>query len=955
MRTALHWMLLLCLCAGMAPALGGNLARDASYTVTVSGFAYRGQIIPGTNTPAVTEGFADAPPWQGPADTLTDGKRDGSAVTSWFWSQMRKRITARFDLRRPARVTAVRAWPKAGSTPFDATTLRVAATTEALPKAPEVKLAPEGEGFAWRGDPIEGRFVEVVCAGGAPQMTLAEVEIEGEPVGPVAAGAPPPGLRRVPPRDLAPLVRLPDKPAGVANVAAAPGVKVTASLRHYDDKIGAWTDDPAPSAEAVRALTDGAPRTAVRSHSGWYGARTVTVELDLGKPWQVERVVVWSAGHGGQARSYLNAFRVWLRTAPEGAWTPAGETRNPLLPGEAPGREYPVASGVINRPARLVRVQVEGAAQSGDVVEVGEVEIWTRPAVGEVSTARLRVKKPVPAIAPVRLGQLSPACAWIEKERIRAMYGYIGQWKDAGFLDRVIRAGFNTILVHTMGATHRQEGWPAEAEAWARVQRERGLRVIVSWPFGSDERYGNTRFGAYQPGGTILWERGPCPLSREYWERVVGDRAVIAARARLAGLVVDMEMYAADSTRYPGPCYCDTCFSRFVEEHLEGVAAGEVVLADRPAWTAGNGLARDYPRRQEIEVAAILQGIRERVHAVNPDFLLGNLLDPESLPGLARGFGTPEMPALIFSELEYPGNTAGTPGRISQLREGGYPALYVVGFALTTVTPSQLTALAGDVAPGTAGYWLWSSASLRDGAPAEYAHPKAYSHDDYWKGFRAANDAVAAALRTGGASAPAGTQAVPQTDVPRTAGAPKSDAEWAAGVPLEPFLDHMTGAPAKAATRARALWDGKRLHLSVTCEEPAPEKSPPLQGGRDDGSLWQQESVEVFWMRPGSGRYAHVVVNAAGTVLDALAEGLRAEDPGWNADVRTQARKTAGGWELLLSIPLDADGAGDLPPGSRIRFELARNRPGGGETTCWAPTRGMFRGAPELWGVLTLR
>ena len=88
-----------------------------------------------------------------------------------------------------------------------------------------------------------------------------------------------------------------------------------------------------------------------------------------------------------------------------------------------------------------------------------------------------------------------------------------------------------------------------------------------------------------------------------------------------------MEMYGADSTRYSGPCYCDACWGRFVAEHLEGVDPADVPLADRPAWIAGNGLARDYARWQELEVTAILRGIQERVHAANPDFLLGNLLD----------------------------------------------------------------------------------------------------------------------------------------------------------------------------------------------------------------------------------------------------------------------------------------------------------------------------------------
>jgi hypothetical protein len=355
----------------------------------------------------------------------------------------------------------------------------------------------------------------------------------------------------------------------------------------------------------------------------------------------------------------------------------------------------------------------------------------------------------VPAITPVKLGALSPAFDWIAGERLRALYCYVGQWREAALLDHVTAAGFNAVIVHTMGAAHSEEGWPREVAEWARVQEQRKLRVIVSWPFGSDERYGNTQFGAFQPGGAQRWVRTPCPLSQPYWQRVVADRALVAARAGLTGLVVDMEMYGADSTRYPGPCTCDDCFRGFVDEHLEGVKPEEIALADRPAWTAGNGLAEEYARRQELQVSAILRGLEQQIHAADPRFLLGNLLDPESLPGLARGFGTPTMPALIFSELEYGGDVSGVPERLARLRDRGYPALYVPGLWIQPVTPPQLPDLVKRIAPASAGYWIWSSAAFNDTIPDGYRHAKEYTHDDYWRAFRAANDALTEALRVG--------------------------------------------------------------------------------------------------------------------------------------------------------------------------------------------------------------
>ena len=120
--------------------------------------------------------------------------------------------------------------------------------------------------------------------------------------------------------------------------------------------------------------------------------------------------------------------------------------------------------------------------------------------------------------------------------------------------------------------------------------------------------------------------------------------AVIAAKGGLTGMVVDMEMYGADQTWYDGPCYCNSCWSRFCREHVEGSDALSIPAAERAAWIKSHGIASDYARWQEASIANILQDMRTRICAANPHFLLGNLHAIEDLAGLARGFGTPEMP-----------------------------------------------------------------------------------------------------------------------------------------------------------------------------------------------------------------------------------------------------------------------------------------------------------------------
>jgi len=144
---------------------------------------------------------------------------------------------------------------------------------------------------------------------------------------------------------------------------------------------------------------------------------------------------------------------------------------------------------------------------------------------------------------------------------------------------------------------------------------------------------------------------------------------------------------------------------------------------------------------------AILRGLEQRVHAVNPAFLLGNLLDFESLPGLARGFGTPTMPALIFSETEYSGSIRGLDARLRRLTQQGYPALYLVGLWPQPILSGQLTKLIPEVAQPSAGFWVWSRLVYDDDAPAGYGHAPGHPAEEYWAATKAGNEALDAALK----------------------------------------------------------------------------------------------------------------------------------------------------------------------------------------------------------------
>ena len=282
-------------------------------------------------------------------------------------------------------------------------------------------------------------------------------------------------------------------------------------------------------------------------------------------------------------------------------------------------------------------------------------------------------------------------------------------------MDHIVASGFNTVLVHPMGTLVSERGWPKEMASWGQIQKDHNLHVIISWPYGSDSRYGNTQLApttlACQDAGPILHALNPGNI----WETVIGDRAVIAAKGGLTGMVVDMEMYGADQTWYDGPCYCNSCWSRFCREHVEGSDALSIPAAERAAWMKSHGIASDYARWQEASIANILQDMRTGL-AANPR-LLGNLHAIEDLAGLARGFGTPEMPALIFGELGVQGgddgyfNVSRLPKRVADLRKNGYPAIFVTGLWLLHVTPPDLPESYAN-SDCYAGYWVWSQRGI---------------------------------------------------------------------------------------------------------------------------------------------------------------------------------------------------------------------------------------------------
>lgn len=164
-----------------------------------------------------------------------------------------------------------------------------------------------------------------------------------------------------------------------------------------------------------------------------------------------------------------------------------------------------------------------------------------------------------------------------------------------------------------------------------------------------------------------------------------------------------------------------------------------------------------------------------------------------------------------------------------------------------------------------------------------------------------------------------------------------TEPQWQQARPVTGFTDLRTGLPAEKQTTVRALRDADWLYLGIVCDEPHPLSLVAKQRPRD-GSLWDDDAVEVLLARGTRGGIYQFIVNAAGARFDAAYDALRCDaswqpQPDWRAAV--QVGKAT--WTAELALPLAAIG-GD--PGAPLRLKVCRDDQVDLATSSWPPSPG---------------
>jgi len=304
-----------------------------------------------------------------------------------------------------------------------------------------------------------------------------------------------------------------------------------------------------------------------------------------------------------------------------------------------------------------------------------------------------------PSLAEFRAddSELNDAYDFITAEDggFKGVYCFFEQYKETETIEALLDSGVNSFIVFLLNKeNYTEDGMKSIIEKWKAVIGDAKLYTVVA--YGSDSEFNNRAFGTFidKYGDDIS---APCPLSKEYWNKVYGERSTLAEKLGADGCLADMEMYAAKRTHFYSECYCDKCWNSFVkyafyDETLEYSNAqtpeaeeGEKRnFCERAAYISENGLSDEYRNYQENSLIGILSDIR---NSLPEDFMLGYLIYYEDVAGITKGLGSPNAPCLVLDEYTYSADGSEgydysnrTWGHLRTTYDVGNPAILLLGF-----------------------------------------------------------------------------------------------------------------------------------------------------------------------------------------------------------------------------------------------------------------------------------
>jgi len=326
---------------------------------------------------------------------------------------------------------------------------------------------------------------------------------------------------------------------------------------------------------------------------------------------------------------------------------------------------------------------------------------------------------------------------WIKNEGIRA--GFMSS--TSGNLDVIPRIvqetkniGLNTAIVYGCMFAETPNHLTYYRE-WFRQCNKTGLHIFAF--YGWQPPVKNTcRPVVFSDGTEGLF---PCPLDDQLWQyltdNMVGKLARMSVERRdlqtaFDGFYLDMEMYRTeaepdDKRNYSlDTCFCDVCFSRFIQTQPEWKNMPMVRSDRRKSWLEQNNLLSAYHAFLTRSVETRAEDLRNQVHAVNPKLLFGVYprLSAENwvLAAVMRGFGRNSYPAISFTTDTYgyysvPWGAARIPADLTAyFKEYDINGIYVAGYLFRAYTSGEIKNHLVKSGQNAQGYWLFRMPLLLD-------------------------------------------------------------------------------------------------------------------------------------------------------------------------------------------------------------------------------------------------
>ncbi len=329
--------------------------------------------------------------------------------------------------------------------------------------------------------------------------------------------------------------------------------------------------------------------------------------------------------------------------------------------------------------------------------------------------------------------------AWFDREKLRTAYFYARPPADEK-IQQLVDVGMNAMILKAP---------PDRAMPYLReAKKHEGMHCFLALNFSVNAEEEGLRQAVLKRGQV---ERYACPLEERFWQEhlLPGmlERAELANDPELQvdGLWIDFELYATVTGQryYTNACYCDHCMSEFAQH--KNIELPELALDERYPWLVEQGYAEEYTRLLQDRVQEHATAVREQVHAVNPNLLLGFYPTPHnwSLVGVARAFSTERLPIVLWATDTYGG---GGPDRVpddwrEHYADLGINARYCAGMLLRCYSAKNLAAYIYHTGAECNGYWLFTTYTLwkpKEERSGDY-YLAAGTSQEYWEALERGN------------------------------------------------------------------------------------------------------------------------------------------------------------------------------------------------------------------------